>query len=60
MQKTFFTHLKFIHAYINQQCLLLFIDLNNTSNYSWGSIVLTSLCGALDHQIDFNQDNING
>jgi len=40
--------------------LLLLADLNNVKNYSWGSVVLASLYRALDHIIDFNQDNIGG
>ena len=40
--------------------LLLLADLNNVRNYNWGSAVLASLYRALDHRIDFNQDNIGG
>nr|XP_007157670.1 hypothetical protein PHAVU_002G088800g [Phaseolus vulgaris]ESW29664.1 hypothetical protein PHAVU_002G088800g [Phaseolus vulgaris] len=40
--------------------LLLLANLNNVRNYSWGSAVLASLYRALDHEIDFNQDNIGG
>lgn len=40
--------------------LLLLDDLNNVSSYSWGSAVLACLYRALDHGINFNQDNIGG
>jgi len=40
--------------------LLKLVDLNNVKNYSWGSAVLASLYCVLDHEIDFNQDNIGG
>jgi len=40
--------------------LLLLNDLNNVSSYSWGLAVLASLYHALDHGIDFNQENIGG
>ena len=40
--------------------LLLLSDLNNVSNYSWGSGVLACLYRALDHGVDFNQENIGG
>jgi len=40
--------------------LLLLVDLNNVRNYSWGSAVLIILYRALDHEIDFNKDNIGG
>jgi len=40
--------------------LLLLSDLDNVSNYSWGSGVLACLYRALDHGVDFNQENISG
>jgi len=40
--------------------LLLLANLNNASNFSWGSAVLASLYRALDHGIDYNQENIGG
>ena len=40
--------------------LLLLGDLNNVSNYSWGSGVLACLYRALDHGVDFNDENIGG
>jgi len=39
---------------------LLLADFINVRNYSWGSAVLASLYPVLDHEIDFNQDNIGG
>jgi len=40
--------------------LLLLSDLDNVSNYSWGSCVLACLYRALNHGVDFNQENIGG
>ena len=40
--------------------LLLLSDLNNVSNYSWRSSVLACLYCALDHGVEFNQENIGG
>jgi len=40
--------------------LLLLAYLNNASNFSWGSAVLVSLYCALDHGVDYNQENIGG
>jgi len=40
--------------------LLLLANLNNASNFSWGSAVLASLYRALDHEVDYNQENIGG
>jgi len=40
--------------------LLLLADLNNVSNFSWGSTLLVCLYRALDHSINYNQDNIRG
>jgi len=40
--------------------LLLLSDLLNFSNYSWWSGVLAFLYRALDHGVDFNQENIGG
>jgi len=34
--------------------LLLLVDLNNVSNFSWGSTVLACLYRALDHNINYN------
>ena len=40
--------------------LLLLSDLDNVSNYSWGSSVLVCLYHAFDHRVNFNQENIDG
>jgi len=40
--------------------LLLLSDLDNVSNYSLGSDVLACHYRALDHGVDFNQENIGG
>jgi len=38
--------------------MLLLADLTHVATYSWGSAVLTCLYRALDHGIDYDQDNI--
>jgi len=38
--------------------LLLLANLNNVPNYSWGLTVLASLYCALDHGVDFKQENV--
>jgi len=40
--------------------LSLLTYLNNVSNYSLGTTILSCLYRALDHEIDFNQQNIGG
>jgi len=40
--------------------LLLLADLDNVSNFSWGSTLSVCLYRALDHGINYNQENIGG
>jgi len=40
--------------------MLLLADLTHVATYSWGSAVLACLYHALDHRIDYHQDNIGG
>ena len=40
--------------------MLLLVDLTHVATYSWSLTVLVCLYRALDHGIDYHQDNIGG
>jgi len=40
--------------------MLLLADLIHVATYNWGLVVLACLYCALDHEIEYHQDNIGG